>query len=230
MNLIDLGVLVIIVIFLIYGYAKGLIMTVFKFASFFVSVAASWYFYPHVSRFLRGTPLYDALRNWLTESIDLRSLFQGLSENFLNGGGEQLQELPIPRILLNMLASKNTPDIYTMLGVETVEEYIAGFFANMILNVLSIIVIFILTWVILNVAGTLLDLVGRLPVINTLNRAGGLAVGLVMGLAVSWGGLLIMGVLFTTPAYEEVYAYAQGSFAAKWLIDSGFMMELLPGV
>ncbi len=117
-----------------------------------------------------------------------------------------------------------------MLGVDNVEEYIAGFFANMILNVLSIIIIFVLACVILGVAGSLLDLVGRLPVISTLNRAGGLAVGLVMGLAVSWVGLLVLGVLFTTPAYGDVYAYAQGSFAARWLIDSGFMMELLTGV
>jgi uncharacterized membrane protein required for colicin V production len=219
LNLIDLGVVIVIALFVIYGLRKGLILTVFRFVSFFASIALARYLYPHVSRFIRGTPVYDALKNLVTDAM-------GLAPSAEAG----LNALPVPDILKDMLISNNTPDIYNLLHVETIEDYVAGFFANIIINVVSIALVFALAWVILSLIGHMLDLISRLPVLSALNRAGGLAVGLLMGVCVAWAGLMLIGLLFATPVYPEVFAYMQGSLAAKWFFDSGLVMDLLTGL
>jgi uncharacterized membrane protein required for colicin V production len=228
LNLIDLGVLIVIALFAFYGLRRGLILTVFRFASFFASIALARYLYPYVSRSLRDTPLYGALKKLVVDSMGLGSFFQNHANGLL--AEADLSSLPIPGILKDLLISNNTPDIYSLLRVETIEDYISGFFANIIVNVLSIVLVFALSWVVLSIIGHMLDLISRLPVLNSLNRAGGLAVGLLMGVAAAWIGLMLIGVLFATPAYPEVFAYMQGSQAAKWFFDSGFVMDLLTGV
>jgi uncharacterized membrane protein required for colicin V production len=228
LNLIDLGVLIVIALFMFYGIRKGLVLTVFRFASFFASIALARFLYPIVSRFLRGTPLYGGLKDLVENTMGLGNLFQGQTDRIL--AEADLNALPIPDILKSLLVSNNTPDIYNLLRVETIEDYISGFFANIIVNVIAIALVFAISWVILSFIGRMLDLISRLPVLNSLNRAGGFAVGLLMGVAVAWVGLMLVGLLFATPAYPEVFAYMQGSLAAKWFFNSGFVMELLTGI
>jgi uncharacterized membrane protein required for colicin V production len=219
LNLIDLGVVIIIALFVIYGLRKGLILTVFRFVSFFASIALARYLYPHVSRFLRDTPLYGMLQKLVSDAMGLAP-----------SGAVGLDALPIPGILKDMLISNNTQDIYDLLRVETIEGYVTGFFANIIINVMSIALVFALAWAALSLIGHMLDLISRLPILSTLNRIGGLAVGLLMGGCVAWAGLMLIGIFFATPAYPEVFAYMQGSVAARWFFDSGFVMDILTGI
>jgi uncharacterized membrane protein required for colicin V production len=205
---------------------KGLVLTVFRFVSFFASIALARYLYPYVSRFIRGTPVYGMLKNLVTDTMGIGNFVKANAPSVEAG----LDSFPIPDILKDMLVSNNTPDIYNLLHVETIEDYIAGFFANIIINVVSIVLVFALAWVILSLIGHMLDLISRLPLLSTVNRMGGLAVGLLMGVCVAWAGLMLIGLLFATPAYPEVFAYMQGSFAAKWFFDSGFVMDLLTGL
>jgi hypothetical protein len=153
--------------------------------------------------------------------MGLRDFFQ---EHTTRQTTELIQDLPLPGALRDLLLTNNTPDIYELLSVQTVEEYIGGFIANMAINIMSMVLVFILVWLLLRIVGNILNIIGRLPVINTLNRLGGLGVGFVLGMLVVWLGLTIVGVLFATPANPQVNEWLDGSMIARWLYENNWFL------
>jgi uncharacterized membrane protein required for colicin V production len=226
-NALDLVIIVIILLCVYAGYKKGLILTLFRLVSFFVTIYLANRLYPYVSRYLMQTALYDNLRDWVIRSMGLGSFVR---EHTARQSAEVINSLPLPGVLKELLLSNNTPDMYDFLHVQTVEEYVGGFFANMALNILSLLVVFMLVWVLLQLIGNLLNIINHLPVIGSLNRAGGLAMGFVLGIIISWIGLTLMSLLFATPANPWLYDWVQGSWAAGWLYNNNWMLPLVTGV
>jgi uncharacterized membrane protein required for colicin V production len=214
-------ILIIIAACVIAGYAKGLIRTLYRLVSFFAAIFLASRLYPYVSRLLMQTNLYDTLQNAVIDAMGL----QPFVHEHVSGQAEQLiATLPLPEMIKNLLNTYNTPEMFEFLNVRTMEEYIGGFFANIMINIISMILVFFVVTILLSIVGSLLDIVGRLPVINTLNRLGGLAAGLVMGVIFVWAGLALVNLLFATPAYPAIYEGVQGSRVAHWFFENNWMI------
>lgn len=224
MNALDLAVLLILAASVLIGYKRGFIRTAFGMASFFVSLLLANRLYPYVSRMLRATPLYDRLKDSVIQSMGLKPFFE---DHTAQTQTELIAGLPLPDALRDSLSHFNTPDMYELLNVRTIEDYIAGYFANIAINALSMILVFALVFVLMRLIGSALDLIGKLPVIGTFNRAGGLAAGLVTGLLVVWLGFALIHFLFASPSHPEVTALINGSFAARWLYANNWFFNML---
>lgn len=224
MNIFDIAVLAIMVVCIGLGYRRGLIRTVFGLGSFVVSILLANRLYPYVSRFLRGTALYDSLKDAVIHSMNLRAVFTAHTAQTQT---ELINSLPIPDTFRDALYAYNTPDMYELLNVSTIEDYIGGYFANIALNIISMAVVFVLVWVLMKLIGNALDIIGRLPVINTFNRAGGLAAGIAMGVLLVWAGFALMNLLFVNPSHPEIFAMLNTSAAAKWLYGNNLLVPLL---
>jgi uncharacterized membrane protein required for colicin V production len=129
-----------------------------------------------------------------------------------------IDSLPLPLILQNMLHSNNTPNMFELLQVATLEEYIAGFFTNMAINGIAILAVFLLTLLALTFIGIALDIVAKLPVIRTLNRLGGLIFGLAMSAVIVWFALVIIA-LFVVSAHPMVSQMLEGSWITQRLFE-----------
>jgi len=224
MNALDFGILAILALCAWGGFYRGLIRTVYRLVSFFVALFLAYQLYPHVSSFLRGTELFPVISGGISRALNLETV---IYEHAVGRGGEIIDSLPLPSAIANLLHANNTPDIYAFLQVATIDEYISGFFANMIINAIAILVVFALATIALAIVGAALDVVGMLPVISTLNHAGGLAVGVIMGALLVWIVLLLMTPLFATGAHHAVYDLLQESIIARWLFDNEFLLPRL---
>jgi uncharacterized membrane protein required for colicin V production len=96
----------------------------------------------------------------------------------------------------------------------------AGIQADLAVNGIAIIVVFAIVMVILSVVGTVLDIIGRLPVINTFNKIGGFLVGIIMGVGVSWLVMVGVAVFFAASDSPDVYNLIQNSFLAQRVFGS----------
>ena len=224
MNALDIGILVIVALCAWGGYRRGLIHTVYRLVSFFAALFLAYQLYPHVADFLRDTAVFTTIRDGIARAMNLETVF---NEHAVARGAEIIDTLPLPAALRVLLHSHNTPDMYAFLQVATVEEYISGFFANMIINGFALLIVFMLAMFALALVGSLLDIVSMLPVVRTLNRAGGLALGLVMGFVIVWVSLVIMTMLLATGAHQTVYELLQDSFIASWIFESEFVLPML---
>lgn len=214
-NILDIVLIAVIAAFAVAGYQKGLIRTVYRAVSFFASIFIAWILFPHVARILRQTGLFASIQEGVARGLNLEGFFY---DQLATRGAYVIDTLPVPAILQSLLHANNTQNMYDLLQVHTIEGYVAGFIANIALNGIAILIVFVVTMILLHVVGKLLDIVSHLPVLDTINSVGGLLIGLAVSLTIIWLGVIVAALFFTS-AYENVYTLITGSWLARVLLE-----------
>ena len=222
-KLLDVIIIGVLVLFMYIGYRRGLIRTVFSLVSFALSILLSIYLYPIVAEWLRATPVFTALKGYIMRTMGLEEVVQGHTV-------ELIATLPLPDLVRRSLEHHNTPNMFELLNVHSIEEYIAGFFAGMAVNIIAMILVFIIVRIILGVLSGMLDVVGRLPVIRTFNRGGGLLLGLIQGVVIVWIGLAIMNLFFLDPTNTELVRLLDQSLLAGFIYENNPIMAILTNI
>ena len=224
LELLDVIIIGTLLLFMWMGYRRGLIRTLFSLISFAISIALSVYLYPIVAEWLRGTPIFTALKEYIMRTM-------GLEEVVHLHSLEVIANLPLPDLMRrSLLLHYDTPSMFELLGVRTIEEYIAGFFAGMALNIVAMLIVFIIVRVILGFISGMLDVVGRLPVIRPFNRAGGLIAGLVQGVVIVWIGLTVMNLFFLDPTNADLVRLLEESLIAGWVYENNPILGMLASI
>ncbi|MCL2577209.1 MAG: CvpA family protein [Defluviitaleaceae bacterium] len=216
MNILDICVLVLVALCAFAGYQQGLIRTVYRLVSFFIAVFLANMLYPYVAQFLRGTLVFSGIQDSVKSGLDLGGFVSEYSTEWQN---EVFESLPLSTQIRSFLFSHFEPDVHGILRIDTIEEYISLFFANIAINGIAIIVVFFLVIIILSVIGIAIDIVGKLPVIKTFNNLGGFIVGVVIGAGISWICIVVLSMVFATSANEEIFELIQDSFIVSRVTD-----------
>ncbi|MCL2709156.1 MAG: CvpA family protein [Defluviitaleaceae bacterium] len=219
-NYFDIAALIVISLCVFAGWRRGLVRMVFGLVSLVASVFLAYQLYPVVGGLLRKTSLYDRLCEGFISSLDIRGLLQANAEA---KQGELIRSLPLPEAILGRLEAMNTPDVYELLNVRTVEEYVGGFFANMTLSFIAVVIVFAAVMILMGILGGALDMVAKLPVINALNRAGGLAAGFLIGVALTWAFVSAVNLLGTGTGSTGMLGSLENSYFAKWFLDNNWL-------
>ena len=97
--ILDAIVILVLGLFMLLGYRRGLIMTVFRLVSFVLAIILASLLYPVVAQWLRGTQAFGHLQAHLLNAMGLEELVQRY-------GAEVFQALPLPDIMRNALAAQ----------------------------------------------------------------------------------------------------------------------------
>ncbi|HCT64811.1 MAG TPA: hypothetical protein DIC60_06050 [Lachnospiraceae bacterium] len=200
MNYIDIGVIVILLFFAILGRTRGLVRTCFSFIPMVAGLVVTNQLYPVLSKLLRNTFIYDGLKNGVQKSLGLDGIFSSSL-----AGGEAINALKLPDFLKTALVENNNPVVYKVLGVDKIQEYIAGYVANICLNVLCMAVVFVITIIACKFILAALDLIVKLPVINFLNKTGGFFAGLIQGIIVLWVIGMVLVLFYSNPVFTGFF-------------------------
>ncbi|MCL2405649.1 MAG: CvpA family protein [Defluviitaleaceae bacterium] len=234
MNALDIGMIVILFIFAIIGYRRGLVHTVYRFISFFAALFLAVRLHPYVSRALRDSFVYDGIRGRIADSANLEAAFRehapspGIGIAFQDRN--TIDALPVPGPLRELLYNNNTPAVRDVLRVGTLEDFIAGFLANIVINAISLLLVFVAVLLLLKLIGSALHIVDNLPVISSVNRLGGFVIGAVLGAGVVWLGLVVVTIFFSTISNEIAYELIQGSSVTGWLLENGWLLAGMTAV
>ena len=136
-----------------------------------------------------------------------------------------IQNLPIPSFLKEMMINYNNSEGYQKLNVSDFGGYVVNFFANVILNIVAFVVTLAVVQVVLWTGLTALDLFSRLPLLNLINRIGGLAVGLLQGLLVVWVLFLVISALSATDIGMRLMEMVDASALLGPLYDGNLFMK-----
>lgn len=222
MNYIDIGVIVILLFFGIAGRMRGLVRTCFSFVPMLAGLVLTNQLYPVLSKVLRSTFIYEGLKNGVQKALKLDTIFA----NAL-AGSDAISTLKVPEFLKTALMENNNPVVYNVLGVNKIEEYIAGYVANICLNVLCMVAVFVVIVIACKFILAALDLIAKLPVINFLNKTGGLAVGLLQGLIVLWViGILLVG-FYSNPVLSRFFEILNQSRLALFLYEKNVLLFMI---
>ncbi len=200
--LLDVITLFLLIFSIARGYRKGFIRSVYHLGSWVLSIFLTHFLYPYTTRFLQSYNAVGIVQRLVGQFIRLPDL--------TGEAADVIQALPIPDVLKIKLLENNNYEVYNLLGVTTLAEYITGYISNMIINAMAMALTFAAVFLILRIASAVIRVVDRLPGIRFLNRTLGVLSGSLLGIIRVWIFCLLLtflGVFFPSgqifPALTE---------------------------
>lgn len=221
--MLDLVVIVALILFMLLGYRRGFIKMAFRLISFILAIFLAILLFPVVAQFLRGTFVYTGLKEYIRRTMGLEELvYTHTADIFAN--------LPIPSVLQNSLVENHTPNMVELLNVNSIEEFIAAYIAGLVVNIIAIVIVFVLVRVILGIISNLLDIVGKLPIIRSFNRLGGIIAGAFQGVIVIWVIMTLATLFFLNPDRPEFQNMLESSWVAFWFFENNPILSSLMNI
>ena len=133
----------------------------------------------------------------------------------------------MPEFLKEALLENNNPVIYQLLDVDSLKEYIAGFLANVCLNILSVVLAFLLIYIAVSIVLNALHLFSKLPVLSFFNHFMGFLIGGLKGLLFVWLGLAVLTFFQCRAVLDGVFAAMNATYITKILYENNALQDLI---
>lgn len=183
--IIDVVCLAVLTGFFIYGWKQGFASRALKICSALLAIVITYLTFDKLAEALNSI----GLTKFIAEHLVLPASQEGTDT-----AGKLIFDLSIPSFIKEKMAENNVSEVYDMLGVATVGEYVRCYLARIIVNAVCIGVIFIVSLVLLNYLSKKLKKLNKLPLVGLVNEILGGAGSLLLGI------LLVSFVLFLVTA------------------------------
>ncbi|MCR5517708.1 MAG: CvpA family protein [Lachnospiraceae bacterium] len=208
------------------GYHKGFILILFSLLATVLTVVLTIGLTPMVSSMIRKSPVYDKVYDSVYEKMGEAKLPSDKNSD-LEGA---LIDFKMPKEISKFINSNNTEAAYEKLGVTSPREYVSGMLANIVINAIVFILLFIIIYVLVNVIVNALDLLSKLPVINTINKSFGVVIGLAEGILIIWVVLLAVTFLQGTAAADFVNAQVEENAITAFVYNNNLLLKYIMNI
>ena len=218
----DFIVILIIAIPAIMGYRKGFIYACIGFLPVLVSFFGAKMISPVCSKFLRKTALFDFFK---------KNVYEGLG-SLLGEKAEQSQtalidQMNMPDFLKSALLENNNSVIHSLFQTEKLQDYIASYFANICLNVISVVLAAVTLYIIMKLFLGALNIVSKLPVISTVNRMCGLAIGGAKGILIVWFVGIVLVFFYYNEVFQQFFTLLEKSYVTAFLYHHNLLLMMV---
>lgn len=229
MDILLIVVLLIFAGFGLHGYLRGLVRVLFSLAAVFVSIGLATALTPYTTHFLQSqTPLYDTIKGKCTEY--LQSTVKGEIQQKLQSQEEiSVFGMRVPEEIQRVFVEDAAGQADNLMENTGAYEKIGDFVAKQVIQRLAWALSFAAILILLIVAVHFLDIIARLPVLENINRIGGLAIGLLEGLVVVWIVLLVVVLCQGTEFGREMMDSIEGNFLLRVLYENNLIEHLIMG-
>ncbi|HHV60885.1 MAG TPA: CvpA family protein [Clostridiaceae bacterium] len=238
-NWADAVVLGIIAVFAIIGLASGFILSIFRIASYFIAVVVSVKFYPKVAELIMKTSIYTNIKNGITENIrnipalDAANLMPAgtglIPEEFKNqldsSVSTVVEGLNLPELLKSPVLEKFSQNISEIIDFNGIIESLGGSLAEVIVNIISLVLLFIAVRLGLAIFKFLLKGVAKLPVFKQLDKIGGLAFGALEGFLMVYVVLAILMLFQANQGFSDIFNTIDNSLVAKFFYQNNLIVN-----
>lgn len=165
MNWIDIIIIIILIVNALKGLTRGFILSIFNLLGFILSAYIAKLYYLDLSKYIIDhTSIFEKIRDFVLKRLDLFIIAKA------------------PDVIKNRIFSGQ--DMYSNTGQMSIldQSILADKLANVILNLISIVIIFFAARIIIMAIGGLIQYIAELPVLKQLNRLGGFVFGVLKGL------------------------------------------------
>ncbi len=224
MNWTDISVLVIIVIFTAIGMRNGFLYSVFRLLSYILSVIFAIKFYPVLSAMLQKTVIYTNIKASVISGIVKQQAADGVSlqertvQSIVDG-------LKLPGFIKEaIIESVGKKDV---LGFQKITEAIGSEIATLVINILSMILIYLIIRFGLIFARVIIKTIAKLPVFKQLDKAGGFVLGAIEGIFIVYILCAILVLFSAFPKFSPVIDSVQKSQFASYFYQNNFIVSFL---
>lgn len=232
MNIVDLIICAILGLSIISGMHKGFITSTLATVGFFGSWLGANALYGQLAAAIQGNA---SLMNMLRYYIDTSSLFQtvGLAsanaaESITSGQLSQaLAELNIPKVILQTFQSNVQSGAFASMNLTTLADYLNQTLLSAAINILSFVVMFAISYIVILLFVNLLGNVFRFPVLKHFDWLAGGAFGAVRGYFIVAMIFSILPTILSAIPLELVQNMLDQSAIASLFSGANFLTNLI---
>lgn len=133
----------------------------------------------------------------------------------------------LPAGIKKGLTENNNADIYKAFNVNGFYDYISRYLTSLVMNAIAFIITLIATIISLRLLLKMLDFLTELPILNGINRVGGLLLGAAQGLAAVWIFFIIVTIFGATPFGQETYKSINDSAILSVIYNNNLLLTVI---
>ncbi|MBO5179234.1 MAG: CvpA family protein [Clostridia bacterium] len=234
-NISDLVVILIIALAAFLGYKKGFVKTSFRIASFIIAIILSMILYKPVASYIKEN---TGISNWIVSTITKEERIEdddeiyvpdeivSDTENLLFKEENEDDKKSIEDILATL--PENMKDyIDTDETINNAKEQIAMKIAETIINIMSMIGIYLIAKLILMIVCFILDGIMQIPVLKQINEVAGLALGVILGIIQVYTILAVITFSSSIIEMQGLVTYIKSSLIASALFEYNLLIALI---
>lgn len=224
MNIVLIITAIILIVSMIIGGFRGLIKSIFSTFALIVALVLAIQLMPYGSKVLRKTPVYTSINNSIQSSIDekLQVPVTTVSQQFT-----VIEQMPVPDFLKDLLKENNNKAMYEALGINEFSTYISNYITCLLINGISLIVLFVIIFVVIKLLGLMLDMLSNIPVLNGLNRVGGILFGLLNGVMILWVVCIFITLFSTTSLGQTIFEQINDSVILTFIYNNNLLFAAM---
>lgn len=218
--------LIVLTVFAIQGFRKGMVRTAISMVFFIIVIGVTSWLNPYVGDFIREkTSWQEEIQQGCWEILIQK--IEKQMEVSIGSEQELIDGLPLPKTMKEKLAENNNTEGYSQMAADSFADYLAGYLAYAIINGIAFVISFVLTILIAKMILYAVDILTELPVVGSLNRLGGIVIGIVQGILWIWIFFLIITLLCGT----EIGGYLMNTIREDpvliWIYDRNYLMMII---
>jgi len=204
MFILDIVVVLILVLMGFLGYKKGLINMIFSVVSLLIAIIISMIFFNPLSNFIvENTTIDDKINSVIVEKLETQSESE-IEENY------------------NSIIEDTKGKVKTELSQQISEKITA-----ISIQVISIIVVFIVTRLVLIFVKQIANAIASLPIIKQFNKLGGLIAGVLKAIIFIYIVFAIIFVVSTVGEFDQFNNLVNNSIIAKTMYYKNIILMSL---
>ena len=199
----DILIIAILIINIIIGYKKGLVNVIFNIFAFLIAIIITFIAYKPISEIIiKNTNIYDNIKSTIINNSN--------KDEKENENEESLQKY----------IQDATEEVKT-----NTTELIAENIAKKSIEIITGIIVFIVTRILLILLKFVTEAVANLPIIKQLNEIGGFGYGLAKGLIIIYIILTIMFLVISINGNKKIVDTLNASYITKFLYDNNIIVN-----
>ncbi len=230
MNWLCVIILAIPVIYVVRGFQKGMVKMTVSFLSIFLTLVASFIFNPYIERGLKQeTGIYESIQKKCESYIIDTVEKQGNEEINEEEQKVIIQKLSLPEKVTRVLFTENITDENGTVLMESFAEYLSACITNFIIKSISLFLTFLLVSIAIGIIGRTLETIFSFPILSTMNRIGGGAIGAAKGICIIWIFFLVVSVFWNSVWAQDFYYLIKENKITSYLYEQNVFLYCLNG-
>ena len=225
MNLLVLGILAFILLLVFRGYRKGFFKSAASAIGIVLAVLLTAILYPGVNKLLcQYTVLDDVIEQKIIEKFELPEETKTATRN---EEIDTIENLDLPDNVEGWLIANCNGETFLESGVDNVCSYIAKSLTAMVMRGISYVLTLLVLLLLLHILIMVLDVANYIPIVKSINKAGGAIFGAGQGILIVWIFMGIVTLLSTFSWAYQVIQMIDESPLLAWLYKKDIFLKII---
>ncbi|MFZ5968252.1 MAG: CvpA family protein [Bacillota bacterium] len=230
MNWMDVAIVVILGVYSLKGWGKGLVLSLFGIVGYIVAGFVAKKYSPVVSAYIIDHPeLSGKIQGFVNGRLQVAVQADAVPDSIVRNRNI-FQVLRFPKGLEEFMMKSDMVQEYSDKAMDGIHSYISEVLTKLLIEFMSFLLVLFAALLIVYVLGHLLNSIASLPLLNQANRIAGACLGMMKGLLIIFLILAVITPIATMTDYGIIMEGLEKSMLASYLYDHNPILGLIEGI